>query len=229
MTAEPAEPGVAPVVTLYWRPGCGFCHALRRELDRAGLERAEVNIWDDASAAALVRSVARGNETVPTVFVGDSALINPSCREVLAAVGAPTAPDGSPGSQGRARRWQQTVAGAGSSAAAAAVWLVLALIHPTTTYHLAPLVTALAWPLIASRRPGLLYRAHHRLLGVVGGALLAGATLAILALAGALEGPALIGSTAARESVVTIAAATAVGVVIVRPRGVPRTGPGSGT
>jgi hypothetical protein len=28
--------------------------------------------------------VARGNETVPTVAIGDTALVNPSAREVLA-------------------------------------------------------------------------------------------------------------------------------------------------
>ena len=52
----------------------------------------EVNIWDDPDAAAIVRSFARGNETVPTVVVGalDSdravGLVNPSGAEVLAAV-----------------------------------------------------------------------------------------------------------------------------------------------
>jgi mycoredoxin len=30
----------------------------------------EINIWEDPQAAARVRSVANGNETVPTVFVG---------------------------------------------------------------------------------------------------------------------------------------------------------------
>jgi mycoredoxin len=46
----------------------------------------EVNIWADEDAAAFVRSVARGNETVPTVMVGDVSLVNPSTRQVLAAL-----------------------------------------------------------------------------------------------------------------------------------------------
>jgi hypothetical protein len=46
----------------------------------------EINIWEDPAAAARVRSVARGNETVPTVFVGEHALVNPSFRAVKAAV-----------------------------------------------------------------------------------------------------------------------------------------------
>jgi mycoredoxin len=52
-------------VTVYWRPGCGFCRALRHGLDCAGLDRTEVNILEDPQAAAWVRSVAGGNETVP--------------------------------------------------------------------------------------------------------------------------------------------------------------------
>lgn len=51
-----------------------------------GLVTTEVNIWDEPDAAAFVRSVARGYETVPTVAVGPVALVNPSPRELLAAV-----------------------------------------------------------------------------------------------------------------------------------------------
>jgi len=81
---NPAEPTAA--MTLYWRPGCGFCVALRRKLDRAGLVYDEVNIWDDPEGAAFVRSVARGNETVPTVRIGDVSLVNPNASEVLEAL-----------------------------------------------------------------------------------------------------------------------------------------------
>lgn len=79
-------------VTLYWRPACGFCASLRRQLERTDLRYTEVNIWDDPDAAATVRAYAGGNETVPTVVIGDAfssdavGLVNPSAREVLAAV-----------------------------------------------------------------------------------------------------------------------------------------------
>lgn len=59
---------------------------LQHDLERAGLPVREVNIWEDPEAAARVRSVADGNETVPTVFVGDRAMVNPSIAEVEAAV-----------------------------------------------------------------------------------------------------------------------------------------------
>lgn len=80
------------LVTIYWRPGCPYCTALRRGLRRAGLEPKEVNIWNDPEAAAVVRSIAGGNETVPTVVVAGTGLVNPQVRAVLDAVRA-FAPD----------------------------------------------------------------------------------------------------------------------------------------
>lgn len=79
-------------VTVFWRPHCGFSAGLRRALDRAGLDYDARNIWEDEEAAATVRSVADGSETVPTVLVGDRALVNPGSNEVLAAV-AEVAPE----------------------------------------------------------------------------------------------------------------------------------------
>jgi glutaredoxin-like protein len=70
-------------VDVYWRPGCGFCSALFRSLRRAGLPFREVDIWEDPDAAAFVRAHARGNETVPTVDVAGTVLVNPQARQVL--------------------------------------------------------------------------------------------------------------------------------------------------
>ena len=81
-----------PATTVYWRPGCGFCTGLLRGLERSGLPFERRNIWEDEDAAAFVRSVAHGNETVPTVTVGEVALVNPATRDVLAVV-ADVAPD----------------------------------------------------------------------------------------------------------------------------------------
>lgn len=71
-----------PIV--YWRPGCMFCSSLFRQLDRLGVPYERVDIWSDSTAAERVRRVARGKETVPTVFVGEVPLVNPSVHEVLA-------------------------------------------------------------------------------------------------------------------------------------------------
>jgi mycoredoxin len=73
-------------VTVYWRPGCGFCSSLLRGLERDGLAFTRVDIWEDEDGAAFVRSVANGNETVPTVRVVDIALVNPTRNDVLREV-----------------------------------------------------------------------------------------------------------------------------------------------
>ena len=89
-------------IDLYWRPGCGYCAMLRRGLDSLGIERVEHNIWESADDAAVVREHANGNETVPTVVVGDRAFVNPSTSELVAHLAAnqphllpESAPDGS--------------------------------------------------------------------------------------------------------------------------------------
>ena len=103
-------------ITVYWRPGCPFCSSLRRGLHRAGLPFREVNIWDDPNAAAFVRSVARGNETVPTVSIGKVNLVNPSARRVLGVAANETPallPSQLPVQGPHRRRWfrRPTVAG----------------------------------------------------------------------------------------------------------------------
>lgn len=75
-------------VDFYWRPGCGFCMALDRGLSKAGIPMRKKNIWEDPSLAAVVRSVANGNETVPTVVVGSTALVNPRVGQVIEALRA---------------------------------------------------------------------------------------------------------------------------------------------
>ena len=71
-------------VVVYTRPGCPYCFTLRAGLRRAGVAFREINIWEDPGAAAFVRSVAGGNETVPTVTVADHSMVNPSARHVRA-------------------------------------------------------------------------------------------------------------------------------------------------
>ncbi|MER7209439.1 hypothetical protein ABT340_20445 [Streptosporangium sp. NPDC000239] len=50
------------------------------------LRHSEVNIWKDPDAAAFVRSVADGNETVPTVTVAGETMVNPSRSRLFEAV-----------------------------------------------------------------------------------------------------------------------------------------------
>lgn len=80
MVAENAPSGMP---TLYWRPGCPYCSLLRRRLRKLDVDINEVDIWADPLAAATVRSFADGHETVPTVVVGDTCLVNPSASAVV--------------------------------------------------------------------------------------------------------------------------------------------------
>ncbi|MEO6122994.1 MAG: glutaredoxin domain-containing protein [Ilumatobacteraceae bacterium] len=96
-------------ITVYWRPGCGFCAGLFRQLDKYSVAYTKIDIWSEPAGAAFVRSVARGNETVPTVAVGPVAMVNPSVHEVLSAA-AEHAPDAVPADyqapqQGRLGSW----------------------------------------------------------------------------------------------------------------------------
>ncbi|MEI7860524.1 MAG: glutaredoxin domain-containing protein [Acidimicrobiales bacterium] len=95
-------PTPEPRVTVYWRPGCPFCVSLRRGLDRSGLATDQVDIWAEPSGAAFVRSHAGGNETVPTVDIAGTVLVNPRVGlviELAAAAGIAITPPG--------RRWWQ--------------------------------------------------------------------------------------------------------------------------
>ncbi len=77
MNAQPVT-----AVDFYWRPGCPFCVALRRRLQRRGIPIRPVNIWEHPDAAVRVRVATGGDETVPTVFVGERSLVNPTLGQV---------------------------------------------------------------------------------------------------------------------------------------------------
>jgi mycoredoxin len=78
---------VPPQITMYSTPWCGYCHRLRGQLDREGVSYTVIDIEEQPEAAAYVREVNDGFETVPTVVFPDgSALTNPSLAQVLARV-----------------------------------------------------------------------------------------------------------------------------------------------
>jgi len=75
----------APEFTVYWRPGCGFCSRLFRQLRRRDLDPVVRNIWEDDEARRFLNDRI-GSETVPTVVVGEALLVNPGIGEVLDAL-----------------------------------------------------------------------------------------------------------------------------------------------
>jgi glutaredoxin-like protein len=148
--------GDRAAATVYWRPGCPYCSRLLGDLDRAGLPIRKTNIWEDPAAAAQVRSITGGNETVPTVVVGDTAMVNPRAADVADAARRHT-PDllaGLDADRTAALAKGPWQAGLGISLVVAVGWFVLATANATTTFHLAPAVVAAAWPLGRRWRAG---------------------------------------------------------------------------
>ncbi|QXJ24598.1 mycoredoxin [Actinomadura graeca] len=81
-TTERAK-GPAGQLTMYTTSWCGFCRRLKSQLARDGIEMVEVDIERDPAAADYVMSVNGGNQTVPTVTIGDAVVLtNPSAKEV---------------------------------------------------------------------------------------------------------------------------------------------------
>lgn len=69
--------------TMYSTPWCGYCHRLKGQLNRAGIEFTEVDIEQVPEAAEIVEKVNNGNQTVPTlVFADGTAMTNPSLAQV---------------------------------------------------------------------------------------------------------------------------------------------------
>jgi mycoredoxin len=73
-------------VLVYTRPGCPFSALLQLRLRLLAVRYEKIDIWADRAAAARVRAITGGDETVPTVVVGDRAMVNPTVRSVRAAI-----------------------------------------------------------------------------------------------------------------------------------------------
>lgn len=81
-TPHSVVPNVAEL-TMYSTTWCGYCRRLKMQLDEAGIAYSEIDIESEPAAAALVESVNRGNQVVPTVVFADgTAATNPTLREV---------------------------------------------------------------------------------------------------------------------------------------------------
>jgi mycoredoxin len=76
---------MAHPITVYSTPWCGYCHRLKGQLQREGIEFEEVDIEQQPDAAFVVQQVNGGNQTVPTlVFADGTALTNPTLAQVKA-------------------------------------------------------------------------------------------------------------------------------------------------
>jgi mycoredoxin len=80
---------------VYRRDHCGYCWRLERALRKAQVPYESRDIHADPAAAAFVRSVNSGDETVPTVVIGGTDVrTNPSPKDLLRDLGvaAPSGP-----------------------------------------------------------------------------------------------------------------------------------------
>lgn len=192
-------------VSLYTRPGCTFCAVLRWQLRRLDLPVNEIDIWRDRDAAARVRAATGGDETVPTVVVGEATLVAPGVDQVCRAL-REVAPDHVIDSS---RSLPVRVArGLVGPVLVLAVWVALGLLAgPASIAGLGPGVLAASWA-VAARVDAA------RSIGFgLGGALAgAGAALAV----GALPVVPVLGATVASvpAAVIAVAVGSAFGVII---------------
>ena len=69
--------------TMYSTPWCGYCHRLKSQLDREGIDFDVVDIEQQPEAALIVEAANNGNQTVPTLVYSDgTAQTNPSLAQV---------------------------------------------------------------------------------------------------------------------------------------------------
>lgn len=72
-------------LTVYTTSWCPYCRRLVTDLDRAGIAFTDIDVDEDAAAAAIVEGLNNGNRVVPTVVFADgSALTNPPLAQVQA-------------------------------------------------------------------------------------------------------------------------------------------------
>jgi hypothetical protein len=222
------DPSPASAVEVYWRPGCGFCSTLLRGLRRSGLPLRGRHLARPRGGRAGPLPGGRQRDRPHRRDRRAHALVNPTVEEVLATV-ADQAPHLLPAGQPcppPAWRWSGWWAPL-SSVGLAALWAGLAIWHPTTTYHLGPLLAAAAWPRLERWRAGRRLRLRAVAVAAIGGAVVALGTLALLVALGSLRGPTLVGhGGAATESLVLLGLGSAYGAVGGQPAGAPRRGVG---
>jgi len=205
-------------IEVLWRPGCPYCGRLRRGLSRAGIETVERDIWSDPAAATRVRAATGGDETVPTVLVGARALVNPTVAQVVRATREefPDDADALVGAAPPGRRGLSLGSGVGWTAMMALAWVLLAVWRPTTTWHLAPMLLAAAWPWVTGQdlRTGDRSALARLFWSGAAGVVVAAAVTLGLSWAGLLGGPTVLGFPDAMSESLALGAVAALGMVL---------------
>ncbi|MCX6396483.1 MAG: mycoredoxin [Propionibacteriales bacterium] len=70
---------------MYSTTWCGYCHRLKSQLNREGIEFEVIDMEQTPGAVDVVMKVNNGNQTVPTLVYSDgTAQTNPSVAQVKA-------------------------------------------------------------------------------------------------------------------------------------------------
>ena len=90
-TEAPAEPvkatGAPGSVVLYCRPGCIDCRLAKRFLERSGVAYTEINVREDAEAAARVREWTGGALISPVFDIDGTIVVDFKRSELLKVLG----------------------------------------------------------------------------------------------------------------------------------------------
>lgn len=73
-------------VTMFSTTWCGYCRRLKRQMQEAGIAFREVDLDEDPSHDDRIIAKTGGYRTVPTLEVKGRLLVNPTLREVEAAL-----------------------------------------------------------------------------------------------------------------------------------------------
>lgn len=83
--SEATTPVSTDPLTLYTTQWCPYCTRLKKLLDEKEISYVEVDVEQDAEAAAFVESVNGGNRVVPTALYSDgTTATNPPASKVRA-------------------------------------------------------------------------------------------------------------------------------------------------
>jgi mycoredoxin len=73
-------------ITMYTTTWCGYCRRLKRQMEDEGIVFREIDVDDDPQYDERIMAATGGFRTVPTIQAGDALLVNPTLREVRAAL-----------------------------------------------------------------------------------------------------------------------------------------------
>jgi mycoredoxin len=75
-------------VTMYSTTWCGYCRRLKRQMEEAGIPHHVIDVDEQEGYDERIIAATGGYRVVPTLEVGGRLLVNPTIREVEAALAA---------------------------------------------------------------------------------------------------------------------------------------------